>query len=121
MKYRSLLNFAFLFLIFASISPVVDAQQPIIKDRSEIVGAWTLVKTAPKKDGSHSNKEGFTWDFRSDGTVVISGYNRFIGNDTSFEKNYKIVGDVVEVTDNVGTTKYSAVEKTNDEMILKGP
>lgn len=121
MKYRSLLNLAFLFLIFASISPAVDAQQPIIKDRSEIVGAWKLVKTAQKKDGSVSNKEASTWDFRPDGTVVISGYNKFIKNDTTFKKDYKVAGDVVEVTNNVGTTKYSVIKKTGDEMILKGP
>ncbi|MGR6034708.1 MAG: lipocalin family protein [Candidatus Nitrosoglobus sp.] len=119
MKYRSMLNIAFLF--FASISTVVYAQ-PIIKDRSDIVGAWALEMTAQKKDGSNSNKEASTWDFRPDGTVVISGYNKFLKQDTTFEKTYEIADNsVIEVKDDSGTIKYPVIEKTDDEMIVKGP
>jgi hypothetical protein len=116
-----MLNFAFFFLISAFISAAVYAQ-PIVKDRSDIVGAWALEMTAQKKDGSNSNKEVSTWDFRPDGTVIISGYNKFLKQDTTFEKTYEIAGDsVIEIKDDLGTIKYPVIEKTDDEMILKGP
>jgi hypothetical protein len=121
MKYRGMLNVAFLFLIYAFISVAVYAQ-PVVTDRSDIVGAWALERTAQKKDGSNSNKEAATWNFHPDGTVIISGYNRFIKQDTTFEKTYEIAeNSVIKVKDDLGVTKYPVVEKTDDEMILKGP
>ncbi|BAW80814.1 hypothetical conserved protein [Candidatus Nitrosoglobus terrae] len=119
MKHKNKLISIFLFI--AAISTVAYAE-PIIKDHSEITGAWLLEMTALKKDGTGSNKEVATWDFHPSGTVVISGYNKFLKHNTSLEKTYKVTEEsVIEVKDDSETVKYLAVEKTGNKMILKGP
>lgn len=122
MKYRSTSSFLFLLLI-SMISAGVYAQVPV-KDRSDIVGSWKLEKTAPNRDGSNGNKETMTWDFRPDGTVIISGYNKYMGQDTRFEKHYEIEvdkGSIVKIKDHRGIDEYKVVEKKAGEMVLEGP
>ncbi|ABA57680.1 hypothetical protein [Nitrosococcus oceani] len=121
MKYRNVFGLVFLLLGCVFISAAAYAE-PVVKDRSDIAGTWALEMTAPKKDGKNSNKEVSTWDFHADGTVVISGYNKFLKKDTEFTKSYEIVEDsVIHIKDNLGTNKYRVVEKGNSDMILKGP
>lgn len=122
MKCRRISNF--LLLLAACIIGTSVYAQVDIEDSSDIVGEWRLEMSAPNKDGSNGNKEEATWDFRSDGTVIIAGYNKFINQDTRFEKNYEVItGDnpVIKIQDNLGTTNYKIVKKEGDEMILEGP
>lgn len=122
MKHRGIIGFlSFLTLCITSIGVYAQVD---VKDRSDIVGAWKLEVTSPNKDKTNSNKETSTWNFDPDGTVVISGYNRFLDQDTRFEKNYTVeVADkpIIKIRDNLGTSKYTVIEKDDDEMILKGP
>jgi len=121
MKSKKIINIFLLFFVGILTSMIVCAE-PVIKSRSEIVGKWLLEWTALKKDRSGGNKEEATWDFRSDGTVVISGYNKFLKHKTTFNKGYEIVEEsVIRVKDDRETTEYKVVEKGSDEMILKGP
>ncbi|ADJ28695.1 conserved hypothetical protein [Nitrosococcus watsonii C-113] len=121
MKYKSIFSFAFLLLGCAFMSAAVYAE-PVVKDRSDIAGSWALEKTSLKKDGKNGNKEVATWVFHTDGTVVISGYNKFLKKDTEFTKSYEIDEDsTIHIKDNLGTNKYRVVEKGDHEMILKGP
>jgi hypothetical protein len=122
MKSRNIISFIFLFLFIGTLTNTVVYAGPVIKSRSEIVGTWLLEWTALKKDRRGGNKEEATWDFRPDGTVVISGYNKFLKHTTTFNKGYEIVEEsVIEVKDDTETTEYKVVEKGSDEMILKGP
>ncbi len=121
MKYRSISSFLFL-LIISMISMGVYAQESV-KDRSDIAGTWKLEMTAQSKDATSGNKEATTWDFKPNGTVIISGYNRFLEQDTQFEKSYEVEvndGAIIKITDNLGTTEYKVIEKEANEMILKG-
>ncbi|ADE14045.1 hypothetical protein Nhal_0869 [Nitrosococcus halophilus Nc 4] len=121
MSSRSILGLAFLFLSYAFLGATVYAQSAV-KEPSDIVGTWEMEKTAQRQDGSNSNKEFATWDFHSDGKVEISGYNKFLKQKTTFNKTYKIIEEsVIKVKDDLGTTKYKVVEKSNGRMILKGP
>lgn len=122
MKHRGVISF-FSFLILCITSIGVYAQVDV-KDSSDIAGTWKLEVTSPNKDKTNGNKETSTWNFDPDGTVVISGYNRFLDQDTRFEKSYTVeVADepIIKIRDGRGTSKYKIIEKDDDEMILKGP
>lgn len=121
MSFKSILSLALLLLSYVFVSASVYAAS-VVDEPSDIAATWTLEMTAPKKDGSNGNKEAATWDLQPDGTVVISGYNKFLKQKTTFNKTYEIVEDsVIQVKDDLGTTTYRVVEKSNNKMILKGP
>jgi len=108
-------------LMASLVSAVALAELPL-KDTSEILGTWKLEAVAP---GLTKPKiaENRTWDFRSNGTIVTSGFNRILGNEDRYEWKYKIVDGKI-VADDPGrpgkTMEYSVYEKTGDTMILKG-
>lgn len=118
MKFRNIIiSCIVLFLIGAVVSA-----EPVIEDRSEIAGTWLLEWTALKLNRKGGNKEEATWDFRPDGTVVISGYNKFLKHNTTFNKSYEIVeGSIIKVKDDSETVEYKLVKKDPYEMVLKGP
>ena len=94
----------------------------LLKDNSEIVGAWRLESVAPALN-KPKIEENRTWEFKADGTVVTSGFNRHFGKEDRFEWTYKVVNGKI-VTDDPGrpgkTIDYAVYEKTADRMILKG-
>jgi hypothetical protein len=89
---------------------------------ADIVGTWKLEAVAP---GLTKPKiaENRTWEFRSDGVIVTSGFNRILGNQDRYEWKYTIADGKI-VADDPGrpgkTIEYSVYEKTGDTMILKG-
>lgn len=121
MKYRRISSF-FLLIIYM-ISAGVYAEV-LVKDRSDIAGTWKLRMTASNIEGTHGHEENYTWLFKPNGAVIISGYNKFMGQDTRFEKSYEVEvkeDSIIKITDALGTKKYKVVEKKADEMILDGP
>lgn len=93
-----------------------------LKDRSEIQGPWVLEAVAP---GLEKTKilENRTWDFRADGTLVTSGFNRHFGGEDTQQFKYDVVGGIIKA-DNPGrpgkTLDYKVYDKTGDRMILQG-
>jgi hypothetical protein len=93
-----------------------------IKELGEVVGSWKLESVAP---GINKAKiaENRTWEFRADGTIVTSGYNRIMGSDDRYEWKYRIVDGKI-IADDPGrpgkTIDYVVYEKSGDTMILKG-
>jgi hypothetical protein len=94
----------------------------LLKDKSEIVGTWLLESVAPALD-SPKVKENRTWEFRDDGKLITSGYNRHFGTRDSQEWSYRIENGKI-VADWPGrpgkTMDYAVHEKTKDSMILQG-
>jgi hypothetical protein len=94
----------------------------LLQDNSEIVGTWRLESVAPALD-KPKVEENRTWEFKPDGTIVTSGYNRHFKANDRHEWSYKIVDGKI-VADDPGrpgrTIDYVVYEKTPDQMILKG-
>lgn len=93
-----------------------------LKDSSEIAGTWLLEAVAPSLD-REKIPENRTWEFRTDGTIVTSGYNRHFNRYDEQEMTYQIKNGKI-VADWPGrpgkTISYSVYEKDEDHMILKG-
>ncbi len=94
----------------------------VLKDKSEIVGTWLLESVAPALDRPRI-EENRIWEFRLDGKIVTSGYNRHFHSTDSQESNYHIENGKI-ATDWPGrpgkTIDYTVYEKTNDTLILQG-
>ena len=87
-----------------------------------LLGSWLLKSVAPSLDKKRI-PENRTWEFRSDGTIVVSGYNRhFHRNDTVTIKYH--VEDGKMLAEQPGRPgkymSYSVYEKSDKGMILKG-
>lgn len=93
-----------------------------LKDSSEIQGQWVLESVAP---GLEKPKiaENRIWDFRADGTVVTSGFNRHFGGEDTQQFKYEIVDGKIKA-ENPGrpgkSLDYKVFEKSGDRMTLQG-
>jgi hypothetical protein len=93
-----------------------------LKDASEIVGVWQLETVAASLKGPRI-AEDRTWEFRPDGIIITSGYNRHLKMEDRHQWNYRIVDGKIAVDDpgRPGQTiDYTVHEKTADNMTLKG-
>lgn len=93
-----------------------------LKDGSEIAGTWKLVSVAASLTKPRI-EENRTWEFRTDGTIITSGYNRHFKTEDRHEWKYKIVDGKI-AADDPGrpgkTIDYAVYELKGDELILKG-
>lgn len=93
-----------------------------LNDISEIAGTWKLESVAAGLNKPRI-EENRTWEFRPDGVIVTSGYNRHFKTDDRHEWTYKIVSGKI-VADDPGrpgkTIDYSVYKKEGNELILKG-
>ncbi|NJD06889.1 MAG: hypothetical protein FIA97_10385 [Methylococcaceae bacterium] len=96
--------------------------QVLLKDVSEIAGEWVLESVAPALEKPRV-PENRVWEFRSDGTLKTSGFNRHFNRDDVQQFTFKVADGIIKA-DNPGrpgrTTDYKVYEKTNDSMILQG-
>lgn len=116
MKIRSLLS-----AVLVGASSVVSADIAL-KDASEIAGIWKLESVAAAIDKPRV-EENRTWEFRTDGIIVTSGYNRHFKTNDRHEWNYRIADGKIKADDpgRPGKTiDYSVYKKEGDELILKG-
>ena len=100
---------------------VATADVPL-KDAAEIAGTWKLESVAPGLEKPRI-EENRIWEFRPDGVLVTSGYNRHIKTEDRYEWHYRIVDGKVLVADpgRPGKTlDYSIYKKEGNELILKG-
>jgi hypothetical protein len=108
-------------LLLGALSMTVRAEV-LLKDNSEILGTWLLESVAPGLDKPKIS-ENRTWEFRADGTVVTSGYNRHFGRDDTQEFKYQVANGKIQA-DFPGrpgkTLDYKVYERSGDTMILQG-
>jgi len=109
------------FLSLGAFSELASAEVAL-KDKTEILGKWTLESVAP---GLEKPKivENRIWEFRADGVVVTSGYNRHFKRDDTQQFKYSIVDGKIRAEDPGRPGKYldyGVYEKSSDSMILKG-
>ena len=93
-----------------------------LKDNTEILGKWTLESVAPGL-AKPKIEENRLWEFRSDGVVVTSGYNRHFKRDDTQQFKYSVVDGKIKAEDpgRPGKTlDYAVHEKSGNSMILKG-
>lgn len=93
-----------------------------LKDASEIAGIWRLNSVAPALTKPRI-EENRIWEFRTDGTIITSGYNRHFKTDDRHEWTYKIVNGKISADDpgRPGKTiDYSVYKMEGGELILKG-
>ncbi len=105
--------------ICASFSAWADVP---LKDNKEILGQWVLESVAPSLN-KPKIQENRTWEFRADGVVVTSGYNRHFGRDDTQQFKYSIVDGKIKAEDPGRPGKhleYTVYEKAGDSLILKG-
>lgn len=93
-----------------------------LNDASELAGTWKLESVAAGLNKPRI-EENRTWEFRPDGVIVTSGYNRHFKTEDRHEWTYKIVNGKI-VADDPGrpgkTIDYSVYKKEGNELILKG-
>jgi hypothetical protein len=94
----------------------------VLNDITEITGTWQLESVASNIDRPRI-EENRTWEFRPDGVIVTSGYNRHFKTEDRHEWAFKIVNGKI-VADDPGrpgrTIDYSVYKKEGNELILKG-
>jgi hypothetical protein len=93
-----------------------------LTDISEIAGTWKLESVAAAIDKPRI-PENRIWEFRPDGVIVTSGFNRHFNRNDSFQFTYKVANGKI-VTDDPGragkTIDYAVFKKEGNELILKG-
>ncbi len=93
-----------------------------IGDVSEIAGTWQLESVAASLN-KPKIAENRTWEFKPEGVIVTSGFNRHFGGTDRHEWKFEIIDGKI-VSDNPGRPgkplEYTLYEKTGDTMILKG-
>jgi hypothetical protein len=108
-------------LVLCAMFNSADAEV-LLTDNSELLGSWKLESVSPgyKKVKIEENR---IWEFRADGTIVTSGYNRILHSDDRYEWKYQIVDGRI-VAEDPGrpgkTMNYTVYEKTRDSMVLQG-
>jgi hypothetical protein len=93
-----------------------------LKNVSEIAGIWKLESVAAGLDKPKID-ENRLWEFRGDGIIVTSGYNRHFKTNDRHEWSFKIENGKI-VADDPGrpgkTIDYSVYKMEGNELILKG-
>jgi len=108
--------------LLGSLSAGSAVAEVFLKDMNEIVGTWQLETVGISLKGPHID-ENRTWEFRPDGVIVTSGYNRHLHMNDEHHWNYQILNGKIAAEDpgRPGRTiDYAVHEKTADSMILKG-
>jgi hypothetical protein len=119
MKQRNLIIFSLLVFIHSLIDPGVLAE-PVIKDKSEVIGTWLLEATAIRKGGKKTPEQG-RWVFSEDGNLTTTSFYKFSG----LSGQAGTLTERFEIKDGglVGERSgiFKLIEKQGNEMILKGP
>ena len=93
-----------------------------LQDASPILGSWTLVEVAPRASGPRI-PENRTWEFRPDGTLITSGYNRHFKREDRQEFHYQIKDGMI-VTDVPGRPGKQLIDQIHDlkdsTLVLQG-
>lgn len=100
---------------------VALAELPL-KDATPLIGNWKLESVAAGLTKPRI-EENRNWEFRGDGVIVTSGYNRHFKTTDRHQWNYKIENGKI-VADDPGrpgkTIDYSVYKMEGNELILQG-
>lgn len=102
-------------------SSVVFAGEPL-KDNKDVVGAWVLEAVA-RAVGKVKTEENRGWEFKPDGTLVTSGYNRVTKVDDRMSFSYRVEDGKLVLIDPARPTKPQILEvheRTDKTMTLIG-
>lgn len=93
-----------------------------LESNADLIGVWKLDGSAKDLDGPKRPGEQ-TWEFKKDGTLATSGYDkRLPGGNFSVSSSY-VIKDGKIVADVVGRpgkkTTYTVIEKDGNSMIIK--
>lgn len=109
-------------MVFLMLGTASARAEVLLKDVSEIAGEWLLESVAPALN-KPKVPENRIWEFRTDGTLKTSGFNRHFNREDEQQFTFKVADGIIKA-DNPGrpgrTTDYKVYEKTNDSMILQG-
>jgi len=109
-------------LLAAAFLPALAVGEVQLKDISEVAGSWTLESVSPSLT-KPKVAENRVWEFRPNGVIVTSGFNRHFGREDSQQFNYAVVNGRI-LADNPGRPgkkeEFVVYEKTADSMILQG-
>jgi hypothetical protein len=94
----------------------------MLKDQSEIIGAWNVTAEAAKLDGD-KKLLNVQWDFRTDGVLQTKAIDTG-GRTKSFEipLKYSVEGGMIKKQSTPGREKYESckvIEKEGSDMIIK--
>jgi hypothetical protein len=93
-----------------------------LKEFGDIAGTWKLESVAAGLDKPQI-PENRNWEFRTDGKIITSGYNRHFKTEDRHEWSYQILNGKI-VADDPGrpgkTIDYAVYKKEGNELILKG-
>lgn len=121
MAITQFIRTAVVFVALACVSNAALAEI-YLKNNSEIVGRWLLESVASSLT-THRTDENRIWEFKPDGILLSTGYNRVLKVDDTLSFGYKVENGKIIMTDPGRPTKpqtYEVYEKTGDAMILKG-
>lgn len=93
-----------------------------LKDNNEILGHWLLEFVANRLDAAKTD-ENRDWEFKADGTMISSGYNRVLKIDDKMSFKYKVEDGKIHLIDPGRPHKpqvYEVYEKNGNAMTLKG-
>ena len=110
---------AALFLLLSS--AVVSAGEPL-KDSKDVIGEWMLEAVA-RGVGKTKTEENRGWEFKADGTLVTSGYNRVMKRDDRMTFSYRVEDGKLVLIDPGRPNKPQVLEvyeRTDSTMTLTG-
>ncbi len=93
MRFRMIRAIGLIFLLGAF--SMMARAEVLLKDSNEILGKWLLESVAPGLD-KPKIEENRTWEFRADGIVVTSGFNRHFGRDDTQQFKYQVVNGKIQ-------------------------
>lgn len=94
----------------------------MLKDQSDIIGAWSVTAEATKLDGE-KKLLNVQWEFRQDGVLQTKAIDTG-GRTKSFEipLKYSVEGGIIKKQSTPGREKYETckvIEKDDSDMVLK--
>jgi hypothetical protein len=100
----------------------IASAELVLKDKSEITGTWKLESVAAGLD-KPKIEENRIWEFRQDGVIITSGFNRHFKTNDRHEWTFNVVNGKI-VADDPGrpgrTIDYAVYKMEGNELILKG-
>ncbi len=120
MKTRSTSIFSVCFLLI--LTTFNSNAEVALNSPSEVIGIWQQEYSAPQIDGE-KRPSTETWEFRSDGTLVTSGFDkRLPGGSFSISVKYEVKDGKILANQPGRSRKntYVVIEKDGDSMVLHG-
>lgn len=118
---KAQLHFSILYSLIAFCSLPAQAEVAL-ESNADVIGVWNLEGSAKDLDGPRRRGEQ-TWEFKRDGTLATSGYDkRLPGGNFSVDSRYEVKDGkiIADVAGRPGKkASYTVIEKDANSMIIK--